>query len=181
MAWSLQDFTTYLFRLNCIFKPFNTNLHSKRKLDYNQDIWSPFFPTNLVDFIFHDCYHDNGSHSNGFNNTIMTQRHIAWSDYLIYIQSGPMLSHVLCGSWIHDPFTHALGTCLYSHYKCIIIIFFCNYKYFCEDSMKMSGPIFFVVTPWRYPHLWFFVITLWYLIHWTSCYTLHWHRLQWSD
>lgn len=39
---SLQDCKMHLFRLNWIFKPFNTNLLSKRKLTCNLGTWSTF-------------------------------------------------------------------------------------------------------------------------------------------
>lgn len=78
--------------------------------------------TNLIGFVFQDCVHDNGSNSDSLDNAISIQVHIAWKDYLIRVECGPIQSHVLGGSRTHDPLTHTLRMCFISHYKCIVVI-----------------------------------------------------------
>jgi hypothetical protein len=41
--------------------------------------------------------------------------HISWNDYLIYVKCGPMRSHVLENSQMHDSVTYILQMC----YICI--------------------------------------------------------------
>ena len=78
-----------------------------------------------LNFTSYDCFHDNGSHSNGFDNTIIIQIHIVWRNCLIHVEFGPMWSHVFGGnSQIPIPFEHTLELCPITHYNCVIVIVF---------------------------------------------------------
>ena len=44
------------------------------------------FDTNMVDFFFHDCLHNDKSHSDGFDDIIIIQWNKVWVDVFILLQ-----------------------------------------------------------------------------------------------
>lgn len=175
MASPFQAFTKYSFRLNCIFKSFHTILLTENKLACNLGTWNASLIRIWSIFTSQDCLHNDRSHSNGFNNTIIIQMHIVQSDCLIHFECGPIQSHVFDRFQICDPLLHVVGLCLITHYKCVVVIFLyiihhfvclvlcfvakmCNMAWFAVHetrlyalALKMNCRLYFVIIPWQHP------------------------------
>lgn len=83
------------------------------------------FDTNVIEFAFQDCFHNNEFYSNSLDNAIITTMHIALTNYLIFMKCYPMRSHLFGGSRIHDPLTYALRLSFILYYKYVVVIIFC--------------------------------------------------------
>jgi hypothetical protein len=104
-----------------------------------------------------------------------------------------MQCHVLGGSWIHDPFAHALEICSITHYKCIILVVICSFTLIIYFIAKMHNVARFVAIEalfcalarkWCVPLvllpqyggiliLGLLLFALWHLMHQTRCHIVY--------
>lgn len=111
------------------------------------------FNINSVNFTSHNHFHNKRSHSDGLDNVIITQIHIASSDYLTRVECNPMQSPLFGSSRIHDPLAHAPKICSITHCKCVIIIVLCIlYVFalfvFCFLGKTCNVALFVVIETW---------------------------------
>ena len=82
-------------------------------------------PFQHVHFVSRFNSDNNRPHSDGYGHTIISQAHVAWRNHLLSVNCCPTQSHVLCDSWVHDPFANAHRMRFVLCCKCKFVLIFC--------------------------------------------------------